>query len=923
MNRLIARLQSWLRSIAGRQRLEGEMEQEIRFHLEARAADLERGGMVPKQAMRQARLEFGGVASHKDDMRRSLGLRWWDELWADLRYAARILRKSPGFTLIAVSSLALAIGANTTIFSVANEMLYERLGVPHPKELRLLTVTAGEHSVAQNIWAPTRQIPGGGMKFEAFTYPVYQELRRQNRVLEDIFAFKDLGRVNVTIDGLAQPGYLQLVSGNFYQQMGVKPQLGRRILPADDGAPGTGTVVVISDGYWSRAFGRSRGVLGKTITVNMSPVTIVGVNSPGFTGAESVQTSPDLFMPLSVVTRLKPSSIPGGPLLSNTELWWVEVMGRTIPGVSDEQARASLDALMNASVRGTTSVNKDQTVPHLHLEDGSRGLNYYGQLLAQPLYVLLVMVGLVLLLACANVANLMLARASAREREMSVRLSLGAGRWRILRQVVTESLLISVLGGALGLLLGYLGRTAIPKLLTNAWERNDLQVPFDWKVFAFTACITLTTGVLFGTAPAWSASRAELSSALKRGSRLATRHRRGWSGKGIVGFQICLSTLLVAAAMLFFRTLINLSTVNPGFQTDHLLLFLIDPPSQRYTPPQIVALHARIEEAVRRLPGVQGESLTDVPFLSNWVSSSSFFVNGDSTANSSRSSPGRQADSADVGADFFKVMQIPMVAGRAFTQQDAETGRHVAVINEALARQFFPGRNPIGMQFGRSGPNIPPEGLVEIIGICRDTLYNSLRDAPSPVHFDLYRQFPEIGAATYVVRTQMRPEEMVPLLRKTIQGIDPDLPMMDVRTQKQQIDADLQQERMFAGLSAGFGVLALMLACVGIYGIMAYTVAQRTNEIGIRLALGAERGQVRGMVLREAGWLAVAGVVSGLALAIWLGRLVKSLLYGLQPADPFSLAGAGCLLLGVALIAGWVPAMRASRVEPMEALRHE
>ena len=352
MSRLMSRLQSWLRSVVGRQRLEGEMEEEIRFHLETRAADLAGEGMEPKQAMRQARLEFGGVAMHKDDMRRSLGLRWWDELRGDVRYAARILRKSPGFTLIAVSSLALAIGANTTIFSVANEMLFERLGVPKPTELRLLTVIAENHSVAQNIWAPTQQTAGGGMSFKVFPYPVYQQLRSQNRVLQDIFGFKDLGRVTVTIDGSAQPEYLQLVSGNFYQQMRVTPQLGRPIVPADDGAPGTGTVAVISDGFWRRAFGRSPDVLGRTIAVNTSVVTIVGVNPPGFTGAESVQTSPDLFMPLSVVTLLKPSSIPGGPLLSNTQMWWVEAMGRIKPGVPAKQAQASLDAVFARQRQG-------------------------------------------------------------------------------------------------------------------------------------------------------------------------------------------------------------------------------------------------------------------------------------------------------------------------------------------------------------------------------------------------------------------------------------------------------------------------------------------------------------------------------------------------------------------------------------------
>jgi predicted permease len=898
------------------------MEEEVRFHIEARAADLMQGGMDLRAAMRQARVEFGAVASHKDGMRSSLGLRWWDELWGDMQYGARILRKSPGFTAIAVGSLALAIGANTTIFSLANEIMFARLGVPHPEQLRLLTVVGDRHSAVHSSWGMMNPVPGGGTRYDSFTYPIYQQLRKENRVLGEIFAFKESFQANATVDGLAQSVQLELISGNLYEQMGVRPALGRAILPSDDGAPGTGAVAIISDGFWERAFGRSSNVVGKVITVNTTPVTIVGVNPRGFTGAKSVQNSPEIFMPLSMIPVLRAVVGHGGPYLSSPTVWWVQMMARTKPGVSTEEARASLNVLLSAAVRGTMKLDKDDTIPRLQLEDGSRGLNFSGRQYAKPMYVLLALVGFVLLLACANIANLMLARASARQREMGVRLALGAGRWRILRQVLTESLMLSAMGGALGLLLGYLGRSVLPKLMLNAWERADMQVPFDWRVFGFTAGVTLATGVLFGIAPAWAATRAEIGTALKEGGKTSTRRHKGWSGRAIVAFQVALSTLLVVVAGLFLRTLINLSSIDPGFRAGQLVLFDVNPPSKQYPAPKDVALHARVEEALRAVPGVDGVTLTDIPLVADSQADSGFNVEGVPEGEHERGE-GPVSMEATVGRDFLAVMGIPVVAGRGFTQQDAEGAQQVSVVNQALAKKFFPNQDPVGKRFSMDGAGNKHRQWLEIVGVCGDTRYSDLKQEPPPLHFDLYRQADAVGGMTYIVRTRMKPEAITPSLRAAVQRIDRDLPLMDIRTQQEQIDATMQQERMFASLTAGFGVLALALACVGIYGVMAYTVSQRTNEIGIRLALGAERGQVRGMVLREAGRLAVLGVVVGLVIAVGLGQLVKSMLYGLKATDPVTLVGAAGLLLAVALVAGWVPAMRASRVEPMEALRHE
>ena len=924
-----SRLKSWIRSVSRGKRLETDMEAEIRFHLEARAADLVREGLDPSEAMRQARLEFGTVAAHKDAMRSSLGLRWWDQLREDLRYGFRILRKSPGFTSIAVASLALAIGANTTIFSVANEMLLEHLDVPHPGQLRLLTMGGDAKVVIHMIWGNADELPDPQhqnqlVRYDGFTYPVYQQLRANNHVLQDLFAFKSLGRVNVTVNGAAQPADAQLISGNFYQQMQVQPVLGRSILPSDDGAPGSGTVAVISDGFWSRAFGRSPAVLGKVIDVDMTPVTIVGVNSRSFSGAENVQQSPDLFMPLSTMPLFRAPFGDSAPVLASTKLYWLQVMARARPGLSDEQARASLDVALDAAVRATTTIKKGDTLPHIRIESGSKGLNYIAHQYAKPLYVLLVMVGAVLLMACANMANLMLARSAARQREMSVRLALGAGRSRVLRQVLTESLLLSFMGGILGLLLGYLCRSALPHLIAKAWDYSYMEVPFHWKVFAFTATITIGTGILFGILPAWAATRAEIGTALKQSAQTASRRRRAWSGKGIVAFQIAVSTVLVIAAWLFLRTLINLNRVDPGFAVDHLILFEIDAPSLRYPAPKDVALHARLEEALSAVPGVEGVTASDAPLLVGMQMITGFHVEGtpEVELTPSPEDMSKFPRAADVGTDFISVMKIPMVAGRAFTRQDTETSAKVAIINQELAKRFFPHQNPIGKRFS-AGPTGKDTKWIEIVGVCADTRYDALRNNPPPMHFGLYRQQPEMGGLTYIIRTPMKAEAIVPSLRAAVQHIDPNLPLLDLRTQRQQIDDDLQQERIFASLSTGFGLLALALACVGIYGIMAYTVAQRTNEIGIRLALGARRGQVRGMVLRESGWLAGAGVAIGILVALGLGRLVESLLYGVKATDPLSVLGASLLLLAVALSSGWIPARRASRLEPMDALRHE
>lgn len=891
------------------------MEAELADHLERRTADLVRSGISGEEAARRARIELGPVLVHKEGMRASLGLRLVDELGADIRFGFRLLAKTPGVTSIAILSLALAIGANTTIFTAANQLLFARLRVPQPEQLRLLRIITLKNSPLHRMWGDFGRGPNGvGTITSSFSYPAYEQLRSQDTSMQDLFAFKE-DSMNATIAGNAQRLDVSMVSGNFYQALRVQSQLGRAIEPFDDGAPGTGQVAVISDGLWERAFNRSPAVIGQTIKINQSVMTVVGVNPPGFTGAKNALVSADIFVPMSMISIIDPLPFEKKPILDDASFWWVNVMGRLKPGFSEEQARAELEAQLSVAIRSTMQVKADDSMPKLLLEDGSRGMHWTDRLFRKPIYVLSVLTGFVLLLACANVANLMLARGAQRQREMSVRLALGAGRARILRQLLTESLLVATMGGAGGLVLGYFARNALPSLLTIGWDTKPPEMPFNWMVFAFTAFITLCTGVLFGLAPAWFASRSEVSTSLKEGSQQTTRRRRGISGKAIVGFQVALSTILVVGAGLFLRTLWMLNSVDPGFDTHNLLFAEVNPSQSRYSTEKAVQLYRQIENQFAAIPGVEKVTAASIPYLADEVSNSDFYPEGESSA----AHKGEPEDFNTVGNDFFATMKIPIIAGRAFGPEDTPTSEKVAVVNQTLARKRFPGVNPLGKRFrgDKDGP------WVRIVGICADTRYSSLEDEPPGQFFEPFVQQEEQVGMTFEIRTGTSPSAIVPTLREAVQKEDRDLPVVNVRTQSEQVNVSNQIERAFAALTSSFGLLALALACVGIYGVMSYSVAQRRNEIGIRLALGAVPAQVRAMVLRESTWIALAGIAVGLGGAFGLTRLVKSMLYGIAPNDPLTLIGGVSLLLLVALGASWIPAARAAGVQPMEALRHE
>src|SRR3984957_4066903 len=917
---LSSRIATWWRAVAKRDELDRQVREELEFHLEHHAENLMRSGVPREEAWRRARAQLGSLAAGRENCRAASGSRFVDELRTDLRYALRMLARSPGFAAIAVGSLALGIGVNTVLFTAAQHMLLDRLVVPHPQQLRLRAWTEPKEGAVESLWGWYDDLPGGGETSTSFSYPVYQQLRKQNSTMESLFAFKTLDRQTVTFDGHAEAVTAEMVSGNYYSSLEVWPQLGRGIQESDDGQPGRGPVVVISDQFWTREFARSPQVIGKTILFNMTPMTIIGVNPRGFTGAFSAQETPDLFFPFSMQPIAAPmifGEAPSSSLLANTNFWWVQVMGRVKPGVPDPTAVASFNVLLDAAVRATMVVKNHRQTPRMLFMDGTRGQNPAAEDLAKPITVLLGLGGLVLLLACANLANLLLARASARQREMSVRLALGAGRWRVLRQMMTESLLLSLLGGAAGLGLAYGVRSTIPRMVSNAWGPPAFSARFDWRIFGFAAVISIVTGLIFGLAPALQSSRVQVSSSLKEAAQAASRRQRGLAGKTIVVVELALSVLLVVGAGLFVQTLLRLGHSSLGFQPDQLLLFELQPPQTHYPGPANISLYRLLDQRLATIPGIRSVALTSVPLISGNAMVHTFIPE----CQQRKPEGNPSVLSNDVGEGFFSTYGIPIVAGRGFNSADTETSRKVAVVNESLAKKYFPGLNPIGRTF-EAGLHNPIR--IEIVGVCGDAKYHHLREDPEPTYYAPYWQNSNgIEQATFALDTSLDAKTLAPTLPQVVQSFVGNLPLLDKRTRDAKICAGMQHERIFAGLTAAFGVLALVLACIGIYSIMAWMVSRRTNEIGIRMALGARSEQVQGMVLREAAWMTLSGVAIGVAGALALGRVVASLLYGLKAWDPMTFALSALLLILVALGASWIPARRAAGVDPIQALRHE
>lgn len=847
----------------------------------------------------------------------------------DLRHGVRTLLRDKGWTAVVVLSLALGIGANTALFGAVNSLFLKKLAVRNPDTLvRFKHEGRNDMVTSSSDYGFSSKGPSGLDVRSTFSYPMFQQFVADNTTMEELFACAPYGRANVVVDGHADIANAFISTGNYYRMLGLTANPGRTILPEDD-RPAAPPVAVISTKYWRTRFGGDPHVVGKVVQMNNVPVTIVGVIAPQLVDVQqAVREGPDIAVPLALDRQLGDNEAPPGEVrvarLDQPVYWWLQVMGRLKPGVRPEQVQANLESVFQHTARAgfdaylaslsdtarANSRNRNRTeIPHLRADSGSRGVYDVNTNDSRAVTILSVVVVLVLLIVCANVANLLLSRAATRHKEISVRLSLGATRARLVRQLLTESLILAAAGGALGVLVGRWGQQLLP-------GEAGQPAALDWRVLSFVLIVTSVTGVVFGIAPALRATGVNVSAALKENSRSVAGSRTMLS-KLLLVFQVAISLVLLIAAGLFLRTLQNLRNVDVGFNTRNLVVFRVSPLLNRYDEARTITLYQQMTDGLRNIPGVRSVALSNVQLLAGSVNSTSIFVQGRSYT------PGaRDRDSINrlvVSPHYFETMEMPLRVGRGFDERDDQKAPKVVVINETAAKKYFPEVNPIGRHFG---PSIEQAGQLEVVGVLRDAKYDSVRDVVPPTMYVPYLQT-RMPNAVVQVRTAGDPAGAVGAIRETVRKIDSNLPLMNVSTQVEQIEKRLQQERVFAQAYALFGALALVLASIGLFGLMSYSVARRTNEIGIRMALGAQRADVLRLVMGESMTLVVIGIVVGVAAALAASRLVASLLYGLAPTDVATLTAAMIVLGAVSAIAGYLPARRAARVDPLVALHYE
>jgi predicted permease len=846
----------------------------------------------------------------------------------DVRHAVRSLLQAKGWTAIVIVSLALGIGANTALFSAIDGLYLRTVAVKDPASLvRLRFAGRNDMSTSSSGYGFSGTDANGQPVRATFSYAMYRQFLADNRTMEDVVAFAPYGRANVVVDGRADIATAFISTGNYYGMLGLTANPGRTIVPDDD-RPGAPPVAVISARYWRSRFASDPSAVGKVVHVNNVPVTIVGVIGPEFPDLQNpYSTGPDIAVPIALEAQLSvappppPGFPPPRPRLDEPTNWWLHVMGRLKPGATPQQVQANLETVFQqtaragfdsylsslpAERRSDSRLRNRTDVPRLQADSGTRGVYEVNTNDARSVTILSAVVVLVLLIVCANVANLLLSRATARQKEISIRLSLGATRARLVRQLLTESLLLSCIGGAVGVLVAKWSGQLLPGAAGQS-------TAIDWRVLSFALIVAAATGLVFGIAPALRATAMNVSTTLKETSR-SVAGSRSMLGKALLVVQVAISLVLLIAAGLFLRTLNNLRHVDVGFNTQNLVVFRVNPSLNRYDTNRTVAL---IDEMTRRLeaiPGVRAVAVANMTLLTNGVNSTAIFVQG-------REYAPRQLDSINnlvISPDFFKTMEMRLVAGRGFTERDNQTAPKVVVINETAARTYFPNENPIGRRFGHS---LEQNGQLEIVGLVSDAKYDRVREPVPPTMYVPYLQ--RTPSTVFHVRTASEPAATIASIREAVRQLDPNLPLMDVATQAEQIDKNLAQERLFAQAYAMFGALAVLIASVGLFGLMSYSVARRTNEIGIRMALGAQRTDVLRLVMGESMALVAIGLAIGLALAIAAGRLVTALLFGLAPTDPLSISAAIVVMAVVSAVAGYLPARRASRVDPMIALHYE
>ena len=848
----------------------------------------------------------------------------------DLKFAARMLLQSKGWTAVVLLSLALGIGANTALFSAVSGLLLQKLPVGDPDSLVRLA-WHGDNDMMRNSSEYGYMPPVAGKNSQStFSYPTFLEMRKANNTLVDILAQAPLGGFNLIVNNESDIASSMGVSGNFFSVLQMHPAVGR-LLNEDDDRPGAPFVAVISHRFWQRRFAGDPKIAGRVVTMNNQPVTIVGVVPEAFPGIQRLGVvPPEVTVPIWLDTVLTPSQVsqvinasqpasrPTPLRLQDPTYWFVQVVGRLKPGSGYAQVHGNLGPVFkHTAVTGmesymaaltdeqkalSTNQRENKRVPELFVTSGAHGIYGMDDTTKRSASILTAVVVVILLIVSANVANLMLSRATARRKEISVRLSMGATRGRLVRQLLTESVLISLLGGALGLIVGYWSRELLPFGQTT---------PIDWRVFAFAAGLSVLTGLLFGVAPALRATRADLAGAMKENSR-SVSSTRSLLSKSLIVVQVALALVLVVGAGLFVRTLNNLRSVDVGFDTRNLMIFSVNPSLNRHTPERSLQLLQQMQAEVGAIPGVQAVSLSRVALLSGSRSSSTRHIPGQPKS--------QNLHVMTVSPEFFDTLGVRMLAGRGFTGQDTVSSPKVAVINEAAAQLLFPNESAVGKRMGTS---LEKNSEYEVIGVLRDTKYADIRIPAPPTWYDSALQHPPRGGMQFVVRTASDPVPMTNSMREAIRRVDATLPVTGMSTQIERVEGRLTQERLFANAYSLFGILALVLACIGLFGVMSYNVARRTNEIGIRMALGARSLDVVRMVLGECWLLIGLGVAIGVGTSLAAGRLVAQVLFGLAPTDVTTFVGATLLIALVATVAGLQPARRAARVDPLVALHHE
>jgi predicted permease len=929
---------------------EREIIDELSQHLDDVYRELRTSGVAHEDAVRRALDEIedqGVLAREMQPLRQAAAPppivpgaprgRWLSDIGQDVRYAARVLVQGRGWTFVVITLLALGIGANTALFSATDALLFASVPVKDPESLVRFHWTGRNDLVTEHDeFGSIRSTPGGQRVRGSMSYPVYQQFVADAAPFADVFAVFPDGQIDVVIDGQAELADQNSATGNYFSVLGVNARAGRVFTPDDD-KPSSPPVAVISSRYWRSRFGENPSVIGKVIKANDVPVTIIGVLPASFIGVQhpAVDRVPDLVFPLSLDMQLRASAGRNeASLLTQPTAWWLQVMARLHPGATAAQLQAALDGPFKRTARANfdaflkdlpdarrnspTYRNRTE-IPQLIVDSARRGFYDADDTVRTSAMILAAVVVVVLLIVCANVANLMLSRAVGRRRELSVRLSLGATRSRLVRQLLTEALLLALAGAALGIVVAMFGVQLLPP------PASDVSV-FRGIVLLFAVVVAAVTSVLFGVVPAFRATNVNVNAELKETGR-SIAGRRSVLARSLLVVQVALSLVLLVGAGLFLRTLTNLRRVDVGFDPRNILLVRLTPATSGYDQARSVELFRTLIDRLGALPGVRAAGLSQPALLSGSTSSTDIYLEGDT--NSGRSSDagaaGNERDQSHeinrliVWPGYFRVLGLPIVMGRGLTTHDDASAVRVTVINETAARTFFPNQNPIGKRFTKT-----PGGkdYIEVVGVVRDAKYSNVRDPAPPTMYDTFMQNPR-ATAFLTLRTEGSPSALAPAVRQTIHDTDPNLPIVSIATQVESIERRFSQERLFAQAYALFGGIALLLASVGLFGLMSYNVARRTPEMGIRMALGAQRGRVLGMVMRESMLLVGIGAVVGVAVALAASRFVSTLVYGLSATDAATIVIAAGVLVAVSALAAYLPARRASRVDPAIALRAE